>query len=225
MHQVCEPPILYFGTPVVLISSVNEDGSYNLAPISSIFWLGWRCMIGISAFSQTTKNILREKTCVLNLPSEKEVAAVNKLALLTGTHPVPEGKRQKGYRYEPDKFGVSGLTPVPSITVEAPRVQECPVQLEAEFIDLHPLADDDPQQRGRILTLELRIRKVHAAKTILMEGHANRIDPNAWRPLIMSFQQFYGLGPNLQESTLATIPERLYTTPDLARSREMSIPA
>lgn len=222
MHQVSEPPILYFGTPVVLISSVNEDASYNLAPISSIFWLGWRCMIGISAFSQSTKNILREKTCVLNLPSEKEVAAVNRLALLTGTKDVPEGKRQKGYRYEPDKFGVSGLTPIPSLTVAAPRVQECPVQLEAEFIDLHPLADDDPQQRGRIFTIELRIKKVHAAPTILMEGYANRIDPNAWRPLIMSFQQFYGLGPNLQESTLATIPERLYTTPDLARSRELA---
>ena len=30
-----EPAILYFGTPVVLIGTCNEDGSYNLAPMSS----------------------------------------------------------------------------------------------------------------------------------------------------------------------------------------------
>ena len=59
MHKVSEPEILYFGTPVVLIGSCNEDGSYNVAPISSIFWLGWRCVIGISAFSKTTQNIIR----------------------------------------------------------------------------------------------------------------------------------------------------------------------
>lgn len=82
MHLVSEPPILYFGTPVVLVSTVNEDGSVNLAPISSVFWLGWRCMIGISAFSKTTANLLRTGECVLNLPSVNEVAAVNR-SLLT----------------------------------------------------------------------------------------------------------------------------------------------
>ena len=40
MHQSIEPAILYFGTPVVLVSTLNEDGSANLAPMSSAFWLG-----------------------------------------------------------------------------------------------------------------------------------------------------------------------------------------
>lgn len=40
MHIKSEPLILYFETPVVLISTVNEDETYNLAPISSAFWLG-----------------------------------------------------------------------------------------------------------------------------------------------------------------------------------------
>ena len=44
MHVTSEPNILYFGTPVVVISTVNEDGSYNLAPMSSVFWLGWRAL-------------------------------------------------------------------------------------------------------------------------------------------------------------------------------------
>jgi hypothetical protein len=37
MHVRSQPGILYFGTPVVLISTINEDGSYNLAPMSSAF--------------------------------------------------------------------------------------------------------------------------------------------------------------------------------------------
>ena len=33
--KAVEPKILYFGTPVALISSLNEDGTTNLAPMSS----------------------------------------------------------------------------------------------------------------------------------------------------------------------------------------------
>ncbi len=71
MHVVSEPPILYLGTPVVLISTVNEDGSYNLAPMSSAFWLGWRCILGLGAVSKTPENMIRTGQCVLNLPSEQ----------------------------------------------------------------------------------------------------------------------------------------------------------
>jgi hypothetical protein len=39
-HLVGEPSILYCGTPVVLISTVNEDGSPNIAPMSSAWSLG-----------------------------------------------------------------------------------------------------------------------------------------------------------------------------------------
>src|SRR6202163_1633723 len=116
MHIQSEPEILYFGTPVVLISTCNEDGSYNIAPISSIFWLGWRCIIGISALSKTTENIKRSGACVFNLPSVNEVSAVNRLALTTGSNPVPDGKKQKGYRHKKDKFGIARLTAVPSGT-------------------------------------------------------------------------------------------------------------
>lgn len=54
MDQAIEPAILYAGTPVFLISTLNEDGSANLAPMSSAWWLGWSCMLGLDATSQTT---------------------------------------------------------------------------------------------------------------------------------------------------------------------------
>ena len=138
-----EPSILYWGTPVVLNSTENPNGTFNLAPISSAFWLGWRCMLGFEASSQTAQNLLRTGEIVINLVDEKQVDVVNRLSMLTGTNPVPEGKSQRGYRFDQDKFGAAGLTPIPSETVRPPRAQECPVQMEAELVQAIPAMADE----------------------------------------------------------------------------------
>lgn len=217
-HLVTEPPILYFGTPVVLISTTNEDGSVNLAPMSSAWWLGWRCVLGLASGSKTTENLLRTGECVLNLPSDRQTAMVDGLALTTGSDPVPEGKRRRGYRHERDKFGVAGVTAQASDLVDVPRVRECPIQLEAVLASEHEMAEDTPEWRGKTVILETRILRVHADRSVLCPGEPDRIDPDRWRPLIMSFQRFYGLAPTeLAPSRLATVPESLYRTPDLDR--------
>jgi flavin reductase (DIM6/NTAB) family NADH-FMN oxidoreductase RutF len=221
MHVTSEPAILYLGTPVVLISTTNADGSYNLAPMSSAFWLGWRCMLGLASASKTTENMKRTGECVLNLPSVEMVAAVDRLARTTGSNPVPEGKIRRGYRFERDKFGIAALTPVASETVWPPRVQECHVQLEATVEAVHGVADDDAQLRGRVNCFEVRIQRVHVEQSIVAAGERNRIDPDKWRPLIMSFQKFYGLGPEVHASTLAQIPEAMYRSPDVDRARQI----
>ena len=210
MVRTIDPAILYFGTPVVLISTLNEDGSPNLAPMSSAWWLGRRCMLGLGARSKTPQNLIRTGECVLNLPSNNLVEMVNRLALTTGSDPVPPHKTQKGYRFERDKFGLSGFTTADSETVAAPRALECPVQLEATLERVHALEEDDDQRKGSLVGLEVRVTRVHVDTSIQMDGAENRIDPDKWRPLIMSFQKFYGLGPQLHESTLATIPEEMY---------------
>ena len=210
MHSVIDPAILYFGTPVVLVSSTNADGSPNLAPMSSAWWLGHSCMVGFGARSLTPQNIQRTGECVLNLPSVSEVAAVNRLARTTGSDPVPPHKVAMGYRHVSDKFGVAGLTAEESDLVSPPRVRECPVQLEATLEAVHPLAVRDEDRRGALVSLELRIVRVHVADSIRMVGHSDRIDPERWRPLIMSFQQFFGLGEMVHDSTLARIPEAVY---------------
>jgi flavin reductase (DIM6/NTAB) family NADH-FMN oxidoreductase RutF len=133
---------------------------------------------------------------------------------------VPAGKLQKGYRHESDKFGLAGLTAGVSETVGAPRVMECPVQMEVVVEDVHSLAAKDEALKGKILTLELRVQRVHLEESIIMEGHPNRVDPDKWRPLMMSFQEFYGLGDKIHHSRLATIPERLYHTVDIQRANE-----
>jgi flavin reductase (DIM6/NTAB) family NADH-FMN oxidoreductase RutF len=214
MHRTVEPAILYFGTPVVLVSSLNEDGSPNVAPISSAWWLGWSCMLGFGARSHTPANILRTGECVLNLPSVEQAAAVDRLARLTGSNPVPPHKLAMGYRHERDKLGAAGLTALPSDTVAPPRVRECPVQLEATLEDAHPILARDEAMRGKLVAIEVRVRRVHVEESLLMDGFENRIDPRRWRPLIMSFQQFFGLTPEtVHGSRLGEIPESMYRTP------------
>ncbi|MFL6427821.1 MAG: flavin reductase family protein [Acidobacteriaceae bacterium] len=210
MLTTTDPAILYFGTPVVLVSSLNPNGSANLAPMSSAWWLGWRCMLGFGARSATPQNILRTGECVLNLPSAAMAPFVDRLALTTASHPVPEFKQKRGYRHEAQKFERADLTPVPSETVEPPRVLECPIQLEARLAGSHKIAEENATVRGNLIALEVEIVRVHADNSLLVPGEPDRIDPDKWRPLIMSFQQFYGLTPRLQKSTLASIPESAY---------------
>jgi hypothetical protein len=67
--RTIEPKILYFGTPVALISSLNEDGSTNLAPMSSFWALGWTLMLGLLDETKTAENLGRHPECVANLPA------------------------------------------------------------------------------------------------------------------------------------------------------------
>lgn len=220
-HVTIEPSILYFGTPVVLISTQNEDGTANLAPMSSAWWLGWRCMLGLQTASKTPQNMIRTGQCVLNLASPAQADAVNKLARLTGTQTIPELKQRLGYSYEPHKFEVAGLTPIASQTVAPPRVLECPVQLEAVVMMRHGIMDDDPQVQGLISAFEVRITRVHVHPDLLMQGHENRIDPAKWQPLIMNFQKLYGVSSTeILPSRLAEIEEQHYRMPDVDLARE-----
>jgi flavin reductase (DIM6/NTAB) family NADH-FMN oxidoreductase RutF len=179
--------------------------------MSSAWWIGHRCVLGLAKASKTTQNLLRTGQCVLDLPSVNQVDAVDRPALTTGSDPVPAGKAARGYRFVRDKFAEADLTPIPSEAVRPPRVLECPVHMEAELCVAHELAEHDARWGGRSMVLERRVLRVHAEEGVQLAGHENRVDPDRWRPLIMSFQNFYGLGPGrLQPSRLSTIPEDRY---------------
>lgn len=211
-HSSISPAIHYWGTPVVLVTTTNEDGSPNIAPISSAWWLGGRCIIGLAAVSKTTNNILRTGQCVLNLPDDTMVSNVNALARTTGSKEVPEIKVSLGYRYEKDKFRVANLTPDDSVDVTPPRIRECPVQMEAILVGRYELMKDGPLAlQGFIMAIEVKVIQTHILNHLRLTGHTDHVDPDKWRPLIMSFQKFYGLKDGqLASSTLAQIQEEAY---------------
>ncbi|OTB00219.1 hypothetical protein M426DRAFT_66269 [Hypoxylon sp. CI-4A] len=210
-HTIISPAILYWGTPVVLITTENEDGTSNIAPISSAWWLGHSCMIGLGADSKTTQNILRTNECVLNLPSDSMGDHVNKLADTTGLYPVSDAKTSRNYSFVKDKWARAGLHPQPSSFVAPRRIAECPVQMECQVIQANDLRKDLPDRTGLVMAIEVRVLRVHVLQSLRMAGHPNRIDPDKWRPLIMAFQEFYGLRDGkVSPSVLGRISEEKY---------------
>lgn len=207
-HREISPAIHYWGTPVVLISTVNPDGGVNVSPMSSAWWLGWSCMLGFDASSQTVANLRRERECVLNLASPDEAGIVNALALTTGAAAVPLHKKLLGYRHERDKPRHAGVTLLPSVEVKPPRVGECRVHLEAVVAGIRPFAQADPRMAIPACAVEVRIVRAHADQAIL--AARDRIDPDRWTPLLMSFRELFARGARVGASRLATGTESAY---------------
>lgn len=150
-------------------------------------------MLGLDATSKTTQNLLRTKECVLNLASEDLLPAVNALADTTGSNPVSASKASRNYKFVKDKWTRANLTSEASDFVQPARIAECPVQMECELLEVTNMRPDLPDRTGLILAIEVRVLRIHILDELRMEGYANRVDPDKWKPLIMNFQEFYGL--------------------------------
>ncbi|MEV0201013.1 flavin reductase family protein [Nonomuraea sp. NPDC050691] len=197
-HLEITPSILYFGTPVVLLSTENDDGSFNLAPMSSAWALGQIVVLGLGAEGQTGRNLIARPDLVINLPHSRQWRAVERLAPLTGRDPVPAHK-QGAFRFEPAKFAAAGLRPEPSEVVRPPRAAECPIQLEARAARVQADAG------GEFLIVEARVLKVHADPSLVVPG-TQHIDPAHWNPLIYNFRHYFGLGSELGHSFRSQTP-------------------
>lgn len=167
-------------------------------------------MLGLDATSKTTANLRRTRECVLNLASVDLVDAVDKLALLTGSDPLPLHKKSLGYSHVRDKFGAAGFTMQQSVMVAPPRVKECKIQMEARVSTMTTFAANDRRMAIPARAVEVTIERVHVDPALQTDGHPNRIDPDRWKPLIMSFRKFYGVGDAIHPSRLARGPEEVY---------------
>jgi flavin reductase (DIM6/NTAB) family NADH-FMN oxidoreductase RutF len=199
VKHVLNPKMLYFGTPVVLVSSLNRDGSTNIAPMSSAWWVGNTAVIGLSANSQTVRNLRERPTCVLNLADATMVDAVDRLALLTGRPDVPGYKLARGYRYEPDKFTAAGLTQAAFGPGMPSGVAESQIQLEGRVRVIHDIDAADSGLRA----IEVAVLSTHVDDDLLMSGHPGYIDPRRWDPLFMKFTEYFSGASLIWPSSLA----------------------
>jgi len=147
--------------PIAVISTLNVDGSNNLAPFSfftavsaSPMIIAFSPMIRTATgdFKDTVKNILREKEFVVNFCTENNYLQVNQAST-----ELPYGE---------DEFKFSGLTPLDSDVVKAKRMKESPIHFECVFRDMlcygkHPGA-------GSLITGE--VIRVHVDEQYMKEG-------------------------------------------------------
>jgi flavin reductase (DIM6/NTAB) family NADH-FMN oxidoreductase RutF len=196
VHETIWPPILYFGTPVALVTTLNLDGTPNIGPMSSAWALGYTIVMGWESTAHTLANLERERECVINLPDASLVEQVEALAGLTGSDPPPAHKADQ-FRFEPRKFEAAGLTAQDSETVKPPRIGECPLHLEATITEIHQPATRPDGVYFRIA--EAHVQRVHALSTVVKPG-TSHIDPSAWHPLLYVFRHYFSTGSELARS-------------------------
>ncbi|MES2528655.1 MAG: flavin reductase family protein [Bdellovibrionota bacterium] len=147
--------------PIAVISTLNIDGSSNLAPFSFFTAISAQPMIiafcplirgSDGQFKDTVKNILREREFVVNFCTEDNYEKVN----LASTE-LPYGQ---------DEFSFSGLTPINSDLVKAKRVKESPIHFECVFRDM--LCYGKTPGAGSLITGEVKL--VHVDEAIMKDG-------------------------------------------------------
>lgn len=105
--------------PVLLLSSVGEDGSMNIMTLS---WAGVACgtppMVSVAVRPERfSYGLVREtREFVLNIPPASLLRAVDFCGVVSGQNV--------------NKFAEARLTPMPGLKVRAPLIRECPVNLE-----------------------------------------------------------------------------------------------
>jgi flavin reductase (DIM6/NTAB) family NADH-FMN oxidoreductase RutF len=113
--------------PIAFISTLGQDGVYNLAPYSFFIPVSMRpVLLGIGigrkrdgSKKDTLVNIEWGKDFVVNLVTEALAEAMNQTA---GEYPK-----------DVDEFQVAGLTPIKADRVKSPRVAESPVNMECRL--------------------------------------------------------------------------------------------
>jgi flavin reductase (DIM6/NTAB) family NADH-FMN oxidoreductase RutF len=114
--------------PIALVSTVGEDGVYNVAPFSMFMGVSSNPpMLAVSIASRkgaekdTTRNIKKLRDFVVNVVDESLAEKMN----LTSADLPPEVS----------EFEYAGLTPVESVKVRSPRVKEAPVSMECSLVE------------------------------------------------------------------------------------------
>ncbi|WP_077306146.1 flavin reductase family protein [Terribacillus halophilus] len=195
--QTIHPKILYYGNPVVLLTTANEDGTTNISPISSSWALGHMLVLGLGTDGKAYENLERQGECVLNLPGPDLWTHVERLASCTGKEKVPLGKEAYGCISIQDKFGYAGLIRQPSAMVDVEAVAQCPLHIEAQVMHIRK-----PDYLEGVAIVEVEALTVQAHKDILEESN-HHIDPSVFSPLIYNFRHYFQLGNELGKTVRA----------------------
>jgi flavin reductase (DIM6/NTAB) family NADH-FMN oxidoreductase RutF len=114
---------------IVLVTSVNEDGSSNVAPKS---WVSMMAMeppllaLGCNRSHWTARNILRTGEFVVNVPGAELASTAWR------SHVLPH----------PRTVEDAGLTPVPAVELTPPLIEECKAHLECVLVGDLPFGEE-----------------------------------------------------------------------------------
>ena len=159
--------------PIAFASTQNAAGHVNLSPFSFFNVFGTNPPVLI--FSPARR--IRDNTIKHTLQNVQEVPEV---VINIGTYSIVEQMSLASTEYPAgvNEFIKAGLTPVPSIIVKPPRVQEAPVAFECKVTEVKPIGS----QNGAANLIICEVLLLHIYESILnAEGTA--IDPLKLQPV------------------------------------------
>lgn len=126
---------------IVLVTTLNEDGTSNVAPKSWISMMALKppiLALGCSLKHWTARNILARREFVVNVPGAELTETIWCIHKLPHPRPVEAG----------------GLTPIPAASVKPPRIEECRAHLEC-VLDRHIAYGDEVILLGQIVSVSV----------------------------------------------------------------------
>lgn len=174
--QQWKPGNMLYPLPAVMVTVRSKSGEDNIITVA---WAGTVCtnppMVSISVRPERYScHMLEEsKEFVINLTTEKLCYATDYCGVRSGR--------------DVDKFKEMKLTKTEASLVNAPMIEESPVNVECRVEKIEKL--------GSHYMFIARVLAVHADEAYMDEN--GRFDLNKARPMVYSHGEYYGLGKKL----------------------------
>ena len=174
--QQWKPGNMLYPLPAVMVTVRGKNGEDNIITVA---WAGTVCtnppMVSISVRPERYScHMLEEsKEFVINLTTEKLCYATDYCGVRSGR--------------DVDKFKEMKLTKTEASLVNAPMIEESPVNVECRVEKIEKLGSHN--------MFIARVLAVHADEAYMDEN--GRFDLNKARPMVYSHGEYYGLGKKL----------------------------
>jgi len=152
--------------PIALVSTISASGDVNLSPFSFFNCFSARPPILIFSPARRVKGNTIKHTL-------ENVREVREAVVSIVSYDMAEQMSLSSTEYDKgvNEFIKSGLTPVPSLKIKPPRVEESPVSFECKVLDIKPLGEEGGA--GNLVICE--VVYIHVNKQILTQE--GKIDP------------------------------------------------
>ena len=148
-----------YPSPAGLVVSIDENKKPNVMTAGEIFNIGLKepAIIGIALRKATYTHslIVKSGQFTVNLPTAAILDKVDLVGTCTGRDGL-------------DKFAEYGLTPAKSSVIDAPIIEECPVNLECKMLSVSVVGDHD-LFLGEVVAMHVDSDKVGDNQRILID--------------------------------------------------------
>lgn len=155
--------------PIVLVSTIGEDGVFNLAPFATFATLCSKPFLVHVNISR--KKDGQKKDTLVNIEFSKDFV----ISIVTETLAKAMKQAADAYPSDVDEFQEVGLTPAKSDLVKSPLVAESPVNMECKLVEILKYGDL-PKENSVVIG---EVGRIHIKDELYVNGEMQVTDLGA----------------------------------------------